>query len=127
MVSCLLACVQVQKIRLLLRERGLGAVRVGTVDDYQGQEERIILISTACPQADVLCLAMAERCPRAQQQDEDNSRLCGALCRVFGHTQPCCRLEVLQHMPSDTQMQSLPRLELHPKNKATGIAVVPLC
>ncbi|KAK9825126.1 hypothetical protein WJX81_000626 [Elliptochloris bilobata] len=37
---------QVQKIRLLLRERGLGAVRVGTVDDYQGQEERIILIST---------------------------------------------------------------------------------
>ena len=37
---------QVQKIRLLLRERGLGAVRVGTVDDYQGQEERIIFIST---------------------------------------------------------------------------------
>ena len=35
-----------QKIRLLLRERGLGAVRVGTVDDYQGQEERIIFIST---------------------------------------------------------------------------------
>ena len=40
-----------QKIRLLLRERGLGAVRVGTVDDYQGQEERIILISTARPAA----------------------------------------------------------------------------
>ena len=37
---------QVQKIRLLLRARGLGAVRVGTVDDYQGQEERIIFIST---------------------------------------------------------------------------------
>ncbi|BDA50870.1 probable helicase MOV-10 at C-terminar half [Coccomyxa sp. Obi] len=37
---------QVQKIRLALRERGLGAVRVGTVDDYQGQEERIIFIST---------------------------------------------------------------------------------
>lgn len=37
---------QVQKIRLLLRERGLGAIRVGTVDDYQGQEERIIFIST---------------------------------------------------------------------------------
>lgn len=43
------SCAQVQKIRLLLRERGLGAVRVGTVDDYQGQEERIILISTARP------------------------------------------------------------------------------
>ncbi len=38
---------QVQRIRLLLRERGLGAVRVGTVDDYQGQEERVIVISTA--------------------------------------------------------------------------------
>ncbi|PRW57862.1 helicase MOV-10 [Chlorella sorokiniana] len=37
---------QVQKIRLLLRQRGLGAIRVGTVDDYQGQEERIIFIST---------------------------------------------------------------------------------
>ena len=29
--------VQVQKIRLLFREQGLGAIRVGTVDDYQGQ------------------------------------------------------------------------------------------
>ncbi|GAQ82685.1 Silencing defective protein SDE3 [Klebsormidium nitens] len=37
---------QVQKLRLLLRARGLGAVRVGTVDDYQGQEERVIFIST---------------------------------------------------------------------------------
>lgn len=37
---------QVQKIRLLLRQRGLGSIRVGTVDDYQGQEERIIFIST---------------------------------------------------------------------------------
>jgi hypothetical protein len=31
----LLFRLQVQKIRLLLRQRGLGAVRVGTVDDYQ--------------------------------------------------------------------------------------------
>lgn len=36
---------QVQSIRLLLRQRGLGKVRVGTVDDYQGQEERIVFIS----------------------------------------------------------------------------------
>ena len=44
------ACVvQAQKVRQLLRERGLGAVRVGTVDDYQGQEERIIFISTVRP------------------------------------------------------------------------------
>ena len=44
---------QAQKIRQLLRERGLGQVRVGTVDDYQGQEERIIFISTVrpCPHA----------------------------------------------------------------------------
>ena len=57
---------QVQKVRLLLRERGLGAVRVGTVDDYQGQEERIILISTvrapvpACPPA--LCVFSKRSC-----------------------------------------------------------------
>ena len=41
--------VQAQKVRALLRERGLGSVRVGTVDDYQGQEERIIFISTVSP------------------------------------------------------------------------------
>lgn len=27
-------------MRLLLRQRGLGAVKVGTVDDYQGQVPR---------------------------------------------------------------------------------------
>ena len=43
------AAVQAQKVRGLLRERGLGSVRVGTVDDYQGQEERIIFISTVSP------------------------------------------------------------------------------
>ena len=37
---------QVLKIRLMLRERNLGAVRVGGVHDYQGQEARIIFIST---------------------------------------------------------------------------------
>ena len=36
--------VQVQKIRLLFREQGLGAIRVGTVDDYQGQV-RVPLVS----------------------------------------------------------------------------------
>lgn len=53
-----------QKIRLLLRERGLGAVRVGTVDDYQGQEERIIFISTVrclllCPSLTALKQSLA--------------------------------------------------------------------
>ena len=37
---------QVKKLRLLLRACELGAVRVGTVDDFQGQEARIIFIST---------------------------------------------------------------------------------
>lgn len=35
-----------KKLRLLLRARELAAVRVGTVDDFQGQEARIIFIST---------------------------------------------------------------------------------
>ncbi|KAK9834613.1 hypothetical protein WJX74_005750 [Apatococcus lobatus] len=37
---------QVQKIRGLLRAQRLSSVRVGTVDDFQGQEARIIFIST---------------------------------------------------------------------------------
>ena len=37
---------QVQLIRLMLRERGLGAIRVGTISDYQGQEEKVLFVST---------------------------------------------------------------------------------
>ena len=37
---------QVLHLRDMLRKRGLGAIRVGTVDDYQGQEELVIVIST---------------------------------------------------------------------------------
>jgi len=37
---------QVNRIRLLLRAHGLGAIRVGVTEDYQGQEEKIIIIST---------------------------------------------------------------------------------
>jgi len=33
-------------IRLILRASGLSGIRVGTVDDYQGQEEKVIFIST---------------------------------------------------------------------------------
>ena len=45
---------QVRKIRALLRARGLGGVRVGTVDDYQGQEERVIFLSTVVTNARVI-------------------------------------------------------------------------
>jgi hypothetical protein len=38
--------VKVRKIRQLLRSRGLGGVRVGDVASYQGQDERIIIVST---------------------------------------------------------------------------------
>lgn len=37
---------QVYLIRQMFRDKGLGNVRVGTVDDYQGQEERVLLVST---------------------------------------------------------------------------------
>jgi len=37
---------QVRKIRQLLRSKRLGSVRVGSVEDYQGQEEKIVIIST---------------------------------------------------------------------------------
>ncbi len=37
---------QVRKLRLMLRAKNLGAVKVGTVDDYQGQEEKIIIVTT---------------------------------------------------------------------------------
>jgi len=50
---------QVQKLRLLLRSRGLGAIRVGTVDDYQGQEEKIIFISTVLTRPESLKRAQA--------------------------------------------------------------------
>lgn len=53
-IQVLGAEVQVQKIRLLLRGRGLGSIRVGTVDDLQGQEERIIFISTVLSKPETL-------------------------------------------------------------------------
>lgn len=36
---------QVRLIRAVLRERGLGVVRVGSVEDYQGQEEKVLVVS----------------------------------------------------------------------------------
>merc|ERR1712232_697842 len=37
---------QALHIRALLRARSFHTVRVGTVDDYQGQEEKIVIVST---------------------------------------------------------------------------------
>lgn len=37
---------QAVKLRRLLRDEGLGSVRVGSVDDIQGREERVVIIST---------------------------------------------------------------------------------
>ena len=45
-VTILGVCRQVALIRRLLRNAGHGAIRVGTVADYQGQEEDIIVVST---------------------------------------------------------------------------------
>lgn len=39
---------QVQLIRLTLQQAGLGGVRVGTVDKFQGQEAPVVLVSMAC-------------------------------------------------------------------------------
>ncbi|KAK9829778.1 hypothetical protein WJX72_007868 [[Myrmecia] bisecta] len=59
---------QAQKIRALLRERGHGKVRVGTVDDYQGQEERIIFISTVLSRPESL---PPQRAKQAQHDGAD--------------------------------------------------------
>jgi superfamily I DNA and/or RNA helicase len=37
---------QVLLIRTMLRSVGLGAIRVGSIDDYQGQEEEVVIVST---------------------------------------------------------------------------------
>lgn len=52
-----------QKIRQLLRERGLAQVRVGTVDDFQGQEAHIIFISTVLSRPESLPAVPAAQAP----------------------------------------------------------------
>ncbi|KAG1666994.1 hypothetical protein FOA52_014306 [Chlamydomonas sp. UWO 241] len=51
---------QVAALRLMLREKGLGVVRVGTVDDFQGQEARVVFISTVLSSVEYLPKAAPE-------------------------------------------------------------------
>ena len=45
---------QAQKIRLALKSRGLAAIKVGSVEIFQGQERRVIIISTVRAENDYL-------------------------------------------------------------------------
>jgi uncharacterized protein len=45
---------QVQRIRATLAARGLGAIRVGTVDKFQGQEAQVVFFSMASSRGDEL-------------------------------------------------------------------------
>ena len=45
---------QVQKIRLLLKVKDLGEIKVGSVETFQGQERRCIIISTVRSENDLL-------------------------------------------------------------------------
>lgn len=67
---------QVQKIRLLLREHKLGAVRVGTLDDFQGQESKIIIVSTTLSRPDTL--------PTTTNNDDNNNSI-ETQCIGFWH------------------------------------------
>ena len=45
-ISNFMLCVQVQKIRQVLRDPKFEEVTVGSVEEFQGQERRVIIIST---------------------------------------------------------------------------------
>ena len=61
---------QVVKLRQLLRARSLGQVRVGTVDDFQGQEARLVFISTTLSRLPRTDAGAAAFLARLQNQGE---------------------------------------------------------
>eukprot|EP00741_Cyanophora_paradoxa_P009417 tig00000144_g9121.t1 len=94
---------QVRSLRTLLRSRGLGAIRVGTESDYQGQEERVIIVSTTVARKGRLAQAREQRLGFLRDPRSFNVAVtrAKALLIVVGHAavlsdDPCWRA-LIQH------------------------------
>jgi predicted RecB family nuclease len=83
---------QVQLIRHALENAGLGRVRVGTVDKFQGQEAPVVLVSMACS-------AVAEA-PRGAEILRHRSRINVAVCRGQWRAVIVRSPELTNYMPS---------------------------
>lgn len=85
---------QVLLLRQILRANSLGQIRVGTVTDYQGQEEKIIIISTTLSQRHGMAAAAAARL-RADAVERLRSReVAGAAVDDSSSAQPIAHASV---------------------------------